>query len=60
MMGHREPKCGNDEWDAFTSWRKVLFWQRGELRRIKRGFNKRQRKSARQTSRNVSPLVDGV
>jgi len=46
MMGHRGLKKG-DEWDAFTGWRKVLFWQPGELRRIKRRYNKRQRKEAR-------------
>jgi len=47
MMGHRGEKKGGDEWDAFTSWRRVVFWQRGELKRLKRRYAKRQRKDAK-------------
>lgn len=47
MMGHRGKKKSGDEWDAFTSWRRGVFWQRGELRRIKRRYAKRQRSLAR-------------
>jgi anionic cell wall polymer biosynthesis LytR-Cps2A-Psr (LCP) family protein len=46
MMGHRS-RLNGDEWDAFTRWRKRLFWQPGELRRIKRQHSKRQRRLAK-------------
>lgn len=38
---------GGDEYDAFTGWRQVLFWQRGELRKIKRRASKRERRTAK-------------
>lgn len=34
-----------DEFDAFTRWRRVVSWQRGELRKVKRGYWKRVRRS---------------
>ena len=43
MMGHRERLVGGDEYDAFTSWRKVVVCRAGEIRVIKRRFWKRQR-----------------
>jgi hypothetical protein len=43
-MTGRIPLRGGDEYDALTSWRKYVFWQRGELKRIKRGYNKRFRR----------------
>jgi hypothetical protein len=36
-----------EEFDAFTKWRAVHFWQSGELRRIKRRANKRERREAK-------------
>lgn len=40
--------CVNgDEQDAFTGWRHVMFWQRGELRKIKRRASKRERRTAK-------------
>jgi hypothetical protein len=36
-----------DEQDAFTPWRKVMFWQRGELRKIKRRAAKRERREGK-------------
>jgi hypothetical protein len=33
-----------EEQDAFTGWRKVLFWQRGELKRAKRRYHKKERR----------------
>ena len=36
-----------EEFDAFTRWRKYLFWQRGELKAVKRGYNKRFRKAGK-------------
>jgi hypothetical protein len=41
-----------DEYDAFTRWRKVLYWQRGELRKIKRGYNKRVRRLGKRQAAN--------
>jgi hypothetical protein len=33
-----------DEMDAFSKYRKFLRWKRGNLKRIKRAYNKRLRK----------------
>jgi hypothetical protein len=48
MMGHRE-KITASEFDAFThggrSWRNMLVWARHELRKIKRSFNRRVRRT---------------
>lgn len=35
-----------DEYDAFTRWRKYYFWKRGQLAKIKRRANKRERREA--------------
>jgi hypothetical protein len=45
--GHREPLKGGDEWDAFTRWRRVVSWARGELARVKRRFARRVRRQGR-------------
>lgn len=58
MMGHRGQKKTGEEWDAFTNWREVVFWQRGELKRVKRRYNKRQRKAAKmQCQGNYCPRL---
>lgn len=36
-----------DEYDAFTGWRKYLYWKPGELKKIKRRASKRDRWRAR-------------
>ena len=37
-----------DEQDAFSRyWRSRVFWQKGELKKIKRGFNKRVRRDGK-------------
>ena len=36
-----------EEFDAFGYWREYLFWQRGELKKVKRGYNKRFRKAGK-------------
>ena len=47
MMGNRGAGNG-DEHDAFSrGWRRLIFWKRGELKKIKRRFSKRQRRGAR-------------
>lgn len=35
-----------EEQDAFTGWRRRLFWQRGELKRAKRRHSHRERRTA--------------
>lgn len=39
---------GGDEHDAFSAHRNMHRWQRGELRRIKRKANKRDRRHGKQ------------
>ena len=41
------PIKGWDEQDAYTGWRKVMFWQRGELKKIKRRTHKRERREGK-------------
>lgn len=36
-----------EEQDAYTGWRKVMFWQTGELKKIKRRTHKRERREAK-------------
>lgn len=43
----RVPLKRADEYDAFSSWRRVYHWQRGELRKIKRRLSKRERRTKR-------------
>ncbi len=49
MMGHREPMKDGDELDALSSRmsRRVNCFSRGQIRKIKRKFNKRVRKDAK-------------
>ena len=37
-------KYNADEFDAFTGWRRWYTWKAGELKKIKRGYNRRVRK----------------
>jgi len=46
MMGHKERMIGGDEYDAFTGWKKYLRWRPGTRKKIKRKFNKRQRRQS--------------
>ena len=41
------PMNHGDEIDAFTRARKFHFWKPGQLKKIKRGYNKRARKTAK-------------
>jgi hypothetical protein len=43
----RRPIVSWEQQDAFTGWRRVMFWQRGELRRIKRRASKQERRRSR-------------
>jgi hypothetical protein len=39
------------EQDAYTGWRRVLFWQSGELKRTKRRTHKRERREGKEFAR---------
>jgi hypothetical protein len=54
MTGNRGMR-GAIEYDAFTRWRRVLHWQRGQLKKVKRSFSKRMGRQARMSLRPVSP-----
>ena len=41
------PMKGGDEYDALTPARKYYYWGRGQLKKIKRGYNKRFRKQGK-------------
>ena len=43
---------GGDEYDALTRSRKFYMWSKGQLKKIKRGYNKRFRKAAREDVNN--------
>ena len=49
-MKHVPCKDG-DEYDAFSGWRKVLHWKPGQLKKIKRAYNKRVRKAGKRDAR---------
>ena len=46
-MTHKIPMKGGGEYDAFTSWRKVLRWRPGLRKWWKRRYNKRVRKQGK-------------
>ena len=43
-MTKRLPLKGGDEYDALSKARKFIHWKAGELKKIKRAYNKRFRK----------------
>ena len=43
-LGKRIPMKGGDEYDALTKARKFYKWKAGQVKRIKRAYNKRFRK----------------
>lgn len=36
-----------EEQDAYTGWRRVMFWQKGELKKIKRRTHKKERREGK-------------
>tara|TARA_B110000483_G_C17706948_1_gene355633 strand:- start:292 stop:468 length:177 start_codon:yes stop_codon:yes gene_type:complete len=44
MMNKRVPLKSGDEYDALTRARKFYLWKAGQLKKIKRAYNKRFRK----------------
>lgn len=51
--GKRIPAIDGDETLAFGKKRNTVFWQDGELKRIKRKYGKRERKQWRQQVRRA-------
>lgn len=47
VRAHTIPMRGGDEYDALTRWKRYLHWRSGERKRIKRGYNRRQRRALR-------------
>ena len=43
-MNKRIPMKGGDEYDGLTKGRRFLHWKTGQLKKIKRAYNKRFRK----------------
>ena len=43
-MNKRIPMKGGDEYDALTKGRRFLRWKAGQVKKIKRAYNKRFRK----------------
>tara|TARA_B110000483_G_scaffold239073_1_gene316895 strand:- start:413 stop:616 length:204 start_codon:yes stop_codon:yes gene_type:complete len=46
-MSERIPMKGGDEYDALTKARKFYKWKAGQVKRIKRAYNKRFRKQGK-------------
>lgn len=49
MMGHKDQMIDGSEMDALTRYKKYLNWKVGERKIIKRKYNKRVRKQAKET-----------
>lgn len=47
----KRKRVGGDEFDAFSRWRNIHRWGAGDLRRIKRKANKRERREGRAEAR---------
>ena len=47
-MTKRLPLKSGDEYDALSKARKFLHWKAGELKKIKRAYNKRFRKHSKE------------
>jgi hypothetical protein len=52
MMTKRIPMKGGDEYDGLTKARKFLIWKSGQLKKIKRAYNKRFRKHNKEIKMN--------
>lgn len=48
-MSKRIPMKGGDEYDAFSKYRKFFHWKAGQLKKIKRAYNKRFRRHIRES-----------
>ena len=57
-MKHEVPMKSGDDYDAFTRWRRFLIWRAGEIKAIKRRFNKRARSAAKQQAREAKDVSE--
>jgi hypothetical protein len=48
MMGHKGKLKGGFEWDVITGWRRYMHWKPGTCKYVKRKYNKRMRRLARE------------
>ena len=55
-MARRIPMIDGDEYDALTPWRKYTRWRAGERRRIKRRYNRRDRRRRLTSDQDVSGI----
>lgn len=55
-MARRIPMIDGDEYDALTPWRKYIRWRAGERRRIKRRYNRRDRRRRLTSDQDVSGI----
>jgi len=51
------PLIDGEEQDVFTNWRKILSWHKGEIKKVKRKYNKRTRRKWKEEIRRT-PLED--
>ena len=51
-MNKRIPMKGGDEYDALTKARKFHLWKAGQLKKIKRAYNKRFRKCSKRMTKD--------
>ena len=49
-MTKRIPMKGGDEYDGLTKARKFYMWKSGQLKKIKRAYNKRFRKHTKEVN----------
>jgi hypothetical protein len=55
-MTKRIPMKGGDEYDGLTKARKFLLWKSGQLKKIKRAYNKRFRKHIKEVNDEVDAI----
>ena len=53
-MTKRIPMKGGDEYDGLTKARRFLHWKAGQLKKIKRAYNKRFRKQNKEKTDDCS------
>ena len=51
-MNKRIPMKGGDEYDGLTKGRRFLHWKTGQLKKIKRAYNKRFRKYSKRMKKD--------
>ncbi len=54
----RIPLKGGDEQDALTRAKRFLHWRAGERKKIKRRYNKRERRTVRETLHDLLRYIN--